>query len=565
MTSFDSAETDDEIVHILQNPDPSQMQSTIASPFQRWTTPRIANRKVIQDTTNKVASNNEASNNNTMGSFLDFSFAVEDLSMSQFVKADSEFFAEFNKTTDTSESPRRRDAKPEENSLDTECRSLDIHDIRDIVHASNTRRYNRDGDNPSVGSWAMDTKVKALNSSPHSVMDYDASTQSHRRVGRNLKTSSYSEAGDTRDTYDDESSSFVSSKVSYGLDSKTRIRLGKIGDVDSTGSSKQSVVENIVYSAPLARLHDFIMGNGLCCTSEGQRIIGKACSQYERKNAKDYEEEEEEDDATYDDRTFDDTTYDMGDDETSYHRRGGSSFSIESSAYYTTDDDETISRASASTRSHSYRRAVVKAIHKWVSEPPKPRASPLGGRGRSLTVRSGCNSDRSMSRGASTIHSFNSDEKHVQGTELKKDYVKSRDKDHYVKSCDSKDQSVKSNESSQVSAELSSAAESVLSQDEALWMEMTKPSPDRSANTTSTSCNESPSRKEDANVSMESTSSSFLLNLQARTASAKLSPTKAKKACCEKKALSLAVNETTLEVDGYFKVRIESLLRFNYD
>ena len=519
--------------------------------------------------------------------------------MTQFEKADSEFFAPFNssnedkvESSEGSNSHMREQVAvkqeiveqdqvlpktpSEENSLNPDdCRPLNVNDINDIVNASKhqtgtAHRYHRDNDNPSlhdeVSSYMEEcsTAAKSLNSSPQSVMDFDNSTfasskmskprRKKKSYGRILNTSSFSEAGEsrtTRDTFDDDTSSFVSSKVSYSLRDDTRFRVGRISDDSSFKQS--SVVENIVYSAPLARLHEFITGNGLCCTSKGQDhlTIGEACSEYERKSKKksNYDDKEFYDDnMTFydeDDVTYDDTTYTGMDDETtSYshrHKRGGSAYSIESSAYYTTDDDETVSRAS--TRSSSHYHVTKSSSHKPIAEPLKLQASPLGGRGsgrgRSPTIRSGYNSDRSLSRCASTASSGDSDEKHVHG--------------HKLKECDSRDVSLKSNESSQASAEASAVAEDVLLQDQTSWMEMTSPSPDRAINI-STETAQSPSSSKKLNISKSSTASNFLQNLQSKTASAKITPTKVE--CVSSGIEAIDAHETSPETDGIFKVRL---------
>lgn len=624
MNSFDSTETDDEIVNIMQT-DTSRAghgNAAVISPFERWTTPRIANRKILTpedantsavgmiDFESASVAPSSIAPPSTASVFQDFSFACEDLSMTQFEKADSEFFAPFNsgnknkvvQSSEGSNIPLREQvtvkqealneevmkeevvkqepvlskAPSEENSLNPDdCRPLNVKDINDIVNASKhqtgtVHRYHRDNDNPSLhDSSYMDecsTAAKSLNSSPQSVMDFDNSTfasskmskprRKKKNQGRNLNTSSFSEAGEsrtTRDTFDDDTSSFVSSKVSYSLRDDTRIRVGRISDDSS--SKQSSVVENIVYSAPLARLHEFITGNGLCCTSKGQDslIIGEACSEYERKSPKksSYDDNEYYDDNTTfydeDDVTYDDTTYTGMDDETaSYrHRRGGSAYSIESSAYYTTDDDETVSRAS--TRSSYHHHVTKSSSHKSTPEPLKLKASPLGSRGssrgRSPTIRNGYNSDRSLSRCASTASSGNSNEKLVQGTKLKE--------------CDSRDISLKSNESSQASAEASAAAESVLLQDQNSWMEMTSPSPYRSVNISTDSAQTSSSKKS-LNASMGSTKSNFLQNLQAKTASAKITPTKAQ--CASTTIESFNAHKTSPETDGTFKVCLYLLI-----
>jgi hypothetical protein len=576
----------------MRNPNASQARSKIASPFQRYTTPRIANRKVLapQDANKpSMASAVDIESASAAPStvapstaFTQFSFTVEDLNMTQFEKADSEFFAEFNTgnnvfSTNKNEAPASQTTRPEqvvkqpskdENSLNPDdChRSLDINDINDIVNASkhhhpdSTHRFHRDNDNPSVSLHSevssymeeCSTAVKSLNSSPHSVMEWDSSTFASSKMSKprrtkksmgNFNTSSFSEAGEsrtTRDTFDDETSSFVSSKVSYSLDNKVRVRVGKISDDSS--SKQSSVVENIVYSAPLARLHEFITGDGLCCTTKGQPIIpGDACSEYERSSPRkkkyigDYDDDDftcldDEDDATYDDTTYDDRTEDTA----SYHRRGGSAVSYESSAYYTSDDDETISRASTRYSSHH----VVK-----MSSPQMPSASLVGSRGtsrgRSPTIRSRYNSDRSLSRGASTASSFESDEKHVQGTSLG--------------ACESKDQTVESNESSQISAEASAAAESVLSQDQALWMEMTAPSPEPSPNKPANVSMDSTHTQisKSKNVSVSPTKSNFMQNLQSRTASARVAETKAEEPTAAK--VECLPPQSSPETDGCFK------------
>jgi hypothetical protein len=137
-----------------------------------------------------------------------------------------------------------------------------------------------------------------------------------------------------------------------------------------------------------------------------------------------------------------------------------------------------------------------------------------------------------LSRCASTTSSFNSDEKNVQGTALK--------------GCESKDQTVESNESSQFSAEASAAAESVLSRDQALWIEMTAPSPELSSDSMQTE------KSNSANESKSPIKSNFLQNLQSRTASARVTPTKAKENTADIESM---LPQTSPETDGYFKVR----------
>ncbi|KAL3790822.1 hypothetical protein HJC23_004723 [Cyclotella cryptica] len=532
MISFDSAETDDEIVRILKHGHPRTQgrsgNASAVSPMYRWTTPRIANRKVLAGPIQGVAGRKAASGpvttkatpidqafdvkappnfpNQSAGSAQDFSLfpqtEKEDpffASFSEFEEADfqnnvfeddsfgKDGFAsfEFQQSHVSTQEPLANEPNEVSNSLNPDdCRSLDTKDINDIVNATplnGAYRYHKDGDNPpslsqldSEVSSYMDltqeasTTVKSLQSSPHSVMDLDNSTlassskQPPRRKkarGRILKNSP------GRDTESPTTRSYNTKENGGGtLRSlhKTRINRRKIYEDESTVQS--SVVHKFAYSAPLARLHDLIVGNSLCCTSQDRSTLADGCAlhlaeeeeEFDRKPSKynDYADEislEDDDEGTFDDTTFD--------DDLSYHYKG-SAVSLESGVYYTTDDDdETVSRASTRSRSSLH---VVKSSHFSQREVLPPRTPPRGtSRGRSPTIRNGYNSDRSLSRGAS-MNSFNSTKKHVQMEVLKP--------------CDSeKDTSVKSNDSSSYV----SAAESVLSQDQATWMEMTQPSPEK--------------------------------------------------------------------------------------
>jgi hypothetical protein len=624
MQSFDSAETDDEIMNIMQHPNQRLGHAPIGSPLHRWTTPRIANRKVIG-----------ADGVGSAGGAFDSAFDVD--APPSFahntgqVDGNSNFFAtgfspkEFDfqdkfdfqskdfhgshtsriqsreaKVNDVvhhgfDQAPGFHEASFDGNSLNPDdCRSLDINEINDLVNASppnlNAFRYHKDGDNPSVSFYSehlseprsevssymdlthgetstdMSTTVKSLQSSPHSVMELDSTNDASksRRMkiyGTNLNTNSFSEASHTRDSCDDDSSSFVSRR--HGLNA--RIRVGKISDRGSSAPRKDvSVVDKIVNSSPLTKLHEFITGEALCCTTRGQPLIRTSSKKY-----KEYDETSYEDDGTYNDDLTDYNDEDTKSYASSHyhcHKRGGSAsaFSVESS-YYTTDDDET-SRASTRSRqsSHHYRgssynSSVVESSCRPEEEIVQPtvsvRSSPGRSlsRGRSPTIREGYNSDRSLSLGGSS-GSFHSDEKHVQGTEIKE--------------CDSEGMSV---------------AESVLGKDEAAWMAMTEPSPKKVGQTNSTirsDCTEqvdsesfsSPSNSVTSsestpsetqnNVSMNSTQSDFMLRLQRRTASArpkKSAPTKddSERAMNEDKtpAPSKPTSNIPAEVDGYFKVR----------
>ncbi|KAL7485815.1 hypothetical protein ACHAW6_011420 [Cyclotella cf. meneghiniana] len=520
MISFDSAETDDEIVRIIKHGHPRTHGQTgiaaVVSPLQRGTTPRIANRKVLaappqgvidRKATTKATPIDQAFDVDAPPSFPNLGGAREqDFSLFPHVEEEEPFFAnfsefgesdfqrqvfegndfgqggfasiEFQQSQNSSQEPHAHEPNEVANGLNPDdCRSLDTRDIHDIVNATTlnrTYRYHKEGDSPSVSHLDCDvssymdltqeasTTVKSLQSSPHSVMDLDNSTlassskQPPRRKtgGRILKTSSFRETeSPTTSSYDTQGND---GRPSRSL-RKTRIRRGKVFEDDSTVQS--SVVNKFVYSAPLARLHDLIVGSSLCCTSNHRSSLADRCDlrlaeeeeEFDRKTSKynDYGDEislEDDDEGTFDDTTFD--------DDLSYHYKG-SAVSFESGVDYTTDDDETMSRASTRSRSSNY---VIKTSHYPQTEVVPPRTPPrCTSRGRSPTIRNGYNSDRSLSRGAST-NSANCTKKQAQLA--------------VVNRCDSeKDQSIKSNDSSsQISV-----VESVLSQDEATWMEMTKP------------------------------------------------------------------------------------------
>ena len=567
--SHHSTKTNNEIMHVLRNPNTSH---TPPSPFPRRTTSKIANRKVIQDTPATATSSMVRS------SFQDFSFADEDLSMTHFEKADSEFFAEFtygNKNKQNGNAIAKQEPvvvkqpSHEKNTLALDdYRSRNINEINDIVNASNINhpnasRYHEDVVNSSISlesevssyTEECNTVVKNVNRSPQSIIEFDktAYTSSKPRRAKkktlinNLNISSFGNASDScviRDvSNDDTTSSFVSSKVSYRFENKKRNRGGKI--IDESFSKQSTTAEYLDDSDPLARLYEFISGNGLCCAIDDHTNVGEACTEYDWKSSKskntNYENKKyysKKDDTTYDDSTYDDTICDKGTDEiSSYNQRAGSTASYDSSTYYTTDDDETVSRSSMRSKSSYNYRLVNVSSYKSTTESPKLRTSPVGGRrsgkGRYLTSCKRHNSDRCLSRGTSFASSFNSDEPHVHKAELN--------------FCDSKDQSVISLESVP-----SVAAESVLSHDQASWIEMTTTpmnSPNRNGiETTSSSQLTSPGKN-----CMSSTQSNFLQNLQTRVVLARNSPVAAKQITRDMKSLSM--QQTSSNVDGYFKVR----------
>eukprot|EP00956_Cyclotella_meneghiniana_P000195 scaffold261_cov58-Cyclotella_meneghiniana.AAC.8 len=644
----DGDEYDEEIDNIMHRHHPNNNDTSytsyygtvnedVVSPFERWTTPRIANRKVIKEDEESPSDNATTTNNNNnvlnnsvdFGSdvpssiapsssaappniFADFSFAVADLSMSQFEKFDSEFFAEFNNGSGGKSKKEQQSVQQHQSSNDSngivkelsqenslnydECRPLDITDINDIVNAhqnqppvvpsfessSNNINNNIDEDARYLKEYDYHDEVSThvnLNSSPHSVMDlhhhhngvggapssssfFASSHKDQRRDSSKKKNTTkvsttnlsyFTESSDsTPESSRDASSSFISSKKSRGSGTK-----GFSTVADDASSKQSSVVEDIVYSAPMTKLYEFITGDAMCCVSKdqpnicseyetegnGRRIRGKK-SKKKKKNSKknsyskkkyDYEDKESEDDytydmsyddKTYDEGTYDDGTYDMSHDDHTYrqHRRGGSAVSIESSAFYTEDDydDETVSRAS--TRSSSHHHVTKSKSHKSKPTLQKPLATtptiddgpplariaqPRRGsrRGRSPTIRDGFNSDRSLSRGLSRASSSGSD-RNRGGHGI--DPLKGRDSEEI------------------------SVVESVLSRDQDNWMEMTV----------------TPSRKQSL------ANPNFMEHLQSKTASATPSPTKADRSVKTNPPASVYVEEISPETNGYFKVSV---------
>eukprot|EP01082_Thalassiosira_pseudonana_P012709 g11199.t1 g11199 contig5:351146-353860(+) len=381
-----------------------------------------------------------------------------------------------------------------DNSLaNEECRGLDMNDINDIVKAGEGvgavypgLRFHPSGSfasddnheeevdtsfntqNNTINSSGMKTpfeewKQEKSHSSPQSVMDMDyensptlTSFKSRGRRGaagretrrkKLIDASSFSDNGsliDSETEYDD------SASYSYNA------RSTKKGGVKKGGEGKELEQG----------------GSALCCVSQGATLLtgGVAClpdscsdDETERHSIN---TEDNIDDYGGEISVEGDGTLDYGDEEARRERAGSNS--LESSMIYTTDGKSFI-RASTMSSPRAKKQHQQRSVGGVTAK--KKHGTPR--RGRSLTARHGYNSDRSVSRGSTSP--FSDSVHHLQGQKLSEDY----DQDISALINDALDYIVTdSADSSQ-----HSVVQSVLSQDQATWMEMTKPSPQRSKST----------------------------------------------------------------------------------